>query len=275
MVFSCKKAKNSAAIDFTFTGSPYAGQEIIFRSNADGNTFYWNLGDGHTSTGSIDYHIYADPGTYTVTLVVNNDNSHPVIKDISIGSLPKFYYRGAPCAGDTLFFYTNITSVPAFQWDFGDGTTSTQSAPYHIYADTGSYLVKLNVSNYPANVNCEMPKITIFKNAVYIHLIAGTWLWHHTLIIKYDPNFPSGTTITYPDGTFPITYIDPFSLSIGSNTLVYSKSISLDSTLEFTGNNNSPGNFTMLYFNHYTGNILYTIRNSGSSHDETDYYSTP
>ncbi len=34
----------------------------------------------------------------------------------------------------------------AWSWDFGDGTTSTEQNPVHIYADTGIYEVTLNIS---------------------------------------------------------------------------------------------------------------------------------
>lgn len=35
----------------------------------------------------------------------------------------------------------------SFEWNFGDGTTSTEAAPKHLYAKAGSYQVQLKVSN--------------------------------------------------------------------------------------------------------------------------------
>jgi gliding motility-associated-like protein len=51
------------------------------------------------------------------------------------------------CDGFTInFFNQNNNNVQTFDWDFGDGTTSTQPAPTHTYADTGIYTLKLVVN---------------------------------------------------------------------------------------------------------------------------------
>lgn len=61
-------------------GGPYAQASLTVSfdgsgsSDADGDalTFAWNFGDGATGTGPAPVHTYAVPGTYTVTLVVND-----------------------------------------------------------------------------------------------------------------------------------------------------------------------------------------------------------
>jgi PKD repeat protein len=37
--------------------------------------------------------------------------------------------------------------VVAWRWDFGDGTSSTQSSPTHVYVAPGSYRVTLTVTD--------------------------------------------------------------------------------------------------------------------------------
>ncbi|MEJ0081308.1 MAG: PKD domain-containing protein [Puia sp.] len=41
--------------------------------------------------------------------------------------------------------FSNNTSLAGLQfvWDFGDGTSSTEVNPTHLYADTGAYVVHL------------------------------------------------------------------------------------------------------------------------------------
>jgi gliding motility-associated-like protein len=47
---------------------------IFDNNSANGNTFFWDFGDGDTSTVVNPQHMYPGPGTYTVTLVVSDSN---------------------------------------------------------------------------------------------------------------------------------------------------------------------------------------------------------
>ncbi len=54
-----------------------------------------------------------------------------------------------PLAGNaplTLTFTNLSTDATAYLWDFGDGTTSNQENPTHIYATPGEYNVSLAAS---------------------------------------------------------------------------------------------------------------------------------
>lgn len=48
-------------------------------------------------------------------------------------------------------FYLDLTYQPSeatITWDFGDGTTSNDKSPAHVYEETGKYTVKLTIVNY-------------------------------------------------------------------------------------------------------------------------------
>lgn len=48
---------------------------VVFQNNsANGNAFYWNFGDGTTSTAVNPSHLYSSAGTYTVSLLVVDTN---------------------------------------------------------------------------------------------------------------------------------------------------------------------------------------------------------
>jgi len=50
--------------------------------------------------------------------------------------------------GQLIMFYDQSENDPTeWEWDFGDGSTSTEQSPTHTYSSTGSYSVKLTVSN--------------------------------------------------------------------------------------------------------------------------------
>ena len=44
--------------------------------------------------------------------------------------------------------FTNYsTNSETYMWDFGDGNTSTEKDPVHVYAEAGSYTVELTSTN--------------------------------------------------------------------------------------------------------------------------------
>lgn len=84
---------------------------VVFDNNStNGNAFFWNFGDGSTSTEENPTHLYSGAGDYTVTLVVTDTNGcftpdsitfsiH--IGDFNGGVVPP---PGAICPGDSYQF---------------------------------------------------------------------------------------------------------------------------------------------------------------------------
>ncbi|HPG12159.1 MAG TPA: PKD domain-containing protein, partial [Chitinophagaceae bacterium] len=117
----------------------------------------WDFGDGSpVSTSQNPSHIYNLPGTYTISLTIQSASgcqSQPYTSQVIVNHIPTadFSIASVVCvpAGEAQF--NDLSSVPAgstistWNWDFGDGSTSTTQNPTHIYASTGSYTVTLNV----------------------------------------------------------------------------------------------------------------------------------
>lgn len=75
--------------DFSFIPA-CSGMPVFFTDSSSINpdTWYWNFGDGYTSTEQNPSHIYLSGGTYSVTLIVTqNCKSDTVTKNILIESL--------------------------------------------------------------------------------------------------------------------------------------------------------------------------------------------
>lgn len=117
-------------------------------------SYSWDFGDGATSADQSPSHLYNKRGTYTVTLTVKNayGSSTAVKKDfITIGMAPSPDFTASPTSGIVPLGvkFTDLTKgkVTAWQWDFGDGVTSTEQNPVHTYRNAGIYNVILTVTN--------------------------------------------------------------------------------------------------------------------------------
>ncbi|WP_456320708.1 PKD domain-containing protein, partial [Palaeococcus sp. (in: euryarchaeotes)] len=117
----------------------------------------WNFGDGTTSADRNPRHTYTNPGSYTVMLTVEDENglkgtyykeiivepmNYPPTADFTF--LPK-----EPKAGEEISFadksYDRDGNIVSWSWDFGDGSTSSEAEPVHVYTSAGNYTVTLTV----------------------------------------------------------------------------------------------------------------------------------
>lgn len=119
--------------------------------------YAWNFGDGTTGTGRTASHEYAKPGTYTVTLTVTDASG---LSQTTRATVTATAPRIAPTAAfsskarDLAVSFDggassaeSGTSVAAYRWDFGDGTSGTGSTPTHEYTQAGTYAVSLVVTD--------------------------------------------------------------------------------------------------------------------------------
>lgn len=124
-------------------------------------SYSWVFGDPTSGSNNVSNlqnptHTYTTPGTYSIGLtIVTNDgciDSMPYINIINVYSNPLADFSFSPEVGSLLFepdiHFTNTSSNSTnWQWDFGDGSTSSEQNPYHIYGDTGYYEVTLWVTS--------------------------------------------------------------------------------------------------------------------------------
>lgn len=124
-------------------------------TSVGGVSFAWNFGDGATSTGTNPNHTYTQLGEYTITLVATNAAgcTDTIVKTNFVKIVPPQVFaiqnlavRG--CVPYTISPKASVqsnTPITSYFWDFGDGTTSTSSAPNHTYTIPGSYTVKITI----------------------------------------------------------------------------------------------------------------------------------
>ncbi|HTH07501.1 MAG TPA: PKD domain-containing protein [Ilumatobacteraceae bacterium] len=130
------------------TSSAPAGRTIT--------SYSWNWGDGTAAgSGVTATHPYANGGTYTVTLTVTDNlgltNSTSKQVTVTPPHADPTAAFGTLVNGLSVDFdgtqstATDGATIASYAWDFGDGDTSTQPAPTHLYDADGTYDVTLTV----------------------------------------------------------------------------------------------------------------------------------
>ena len=139
-----------------FTASQNQGcapLEVQFTDNSSANTDSWlwtfEGGTPSTSTDQNPTVVYQNTGTYSVTLVVENaagSDELNLIDYINVEDIPSatFNYAAQNLEVD---FTADDVNANSYNWEFGDGNTSTDMDPVHEYAADGTYLVTLTVTN--------------------------------------------------------------------------------------------------------------------------------
>lgn len=206
---------------------------VSFSNNSTGPgtlTYFWDFGDGNTSTQVSPNHTYTTTGTYTVTMAVTSTNGcSDTLRKTNLFTFQNittsFSSPDSICVNSAVNFNNTSTPTPgASSWDFGDGTTSTQINPQKTYSTAGTYTVRL-VNNYSycsdsatrtirilprpvANFNatnttrCQPPLTTSFQD---LSTNAVSWLWDFGDGNTSTQQNPAHTYTSY--GTFNVVLI--------------------------------------------------------------------
>lgn len=143
-----------------FSATPLSGGAPLTVNFSDLSTGFitdweWNFGDGTVSTEQNPNHTYSALGTYTVSLNVMGLGAAKTEIKTEYITVQETQPPSADFTADTLtgiapaeinFADQSSGDIDIWEWDFGDGTTSTEQHPAHIYESPGTYTVSLSVS---------------------------------------------------------------------------------------------------------------------------------
>lgn len=181
----------------------------------DGNiiSWLWDFGDGDTSAIANPAHTYSSQGNYNVSLQVRNSSgciqSITRLNYIKLNNGVKAAFvagSAANCKPPTAISFINQSTGTGqlnYEWFFGDGTTSTQTNPQHVYNNPGSYTVKLLVRN---NTGCV--DSLVLPNAIVIGTVQAAFVIPATVcagvpltLANTSSPAPAGSYWDFGDGT--------------------------------------------------------------------------
>jgi len=135
---------------------------VEFTASASGGispySFYWNFGDGASSTAQNPSHTYSQAGTFTAALTVT-DNLGKTDSDnltIQVNAEPDPLSASASASPESGFIPLTIeftgsavggTLPYSFHWEFGDGAASDIQNPSHAYSQAGTYTAVLTLTD--------------------------------------------------------------------------------------------------------------------------------
>lgn len=117
--------------------------------------YYWDFGNGDTTSAQSPSYYFDTLGLYNVELVVVADSgcTSSTTKTIQVFDKPtaKFSYKIGCASGPISFADQSVgvanDALANWLWEFGDDSISTLRNPTHIYAQPGIYPVSLTITS--------------------------------------------------------------------------------------------------------------------------------
>lgn len=126
------------------------GQNITFTNGStNSSSWSWNFGDGNNSSAQHPAHSYSAAGTYSVSLIaVNANGCHDTIVQpvtvLNISTIASFTMSPTiGCANLNVSFTNTSQNGTSYNWNLGNGNTSTSQNPSTTYTAAGTYTVTL------------------------------------------------------------------------------------------------------------------------------------
>ena len=139
--------------------------------------YHWDLGDGTKRTGHFITYNYPTPGTYPVTLTVEDKDgligiSEPHYITISGFDPPVASFICTPLSGkvgttvtcDASSSYDIDGDIVEYHWSFGDGDTRRGNVVSNHYNEAGAFTIRLTVADTDKLSSFKEVEVSIFDS---------------------------------------------------------------------------------------------------------------
>ncbi len=176
--------------NYDYGGFPLVGcptDSIMFYSQEGGASYFWDFGDGNTSSevtvmheinSVVTFHAYIDTGIYPAAFTLTNgcglsftDTFNVYISDSASyfqgGGYPEIYWEDAETGFNSAtceeIMFITLVGGSTFSWDWGDGDTTLTNTMYttHRYESPGTYTISLFAQNSCGDTATFTDNITV------------------------------------------------------------------------------------------------------------------
>jgi PKD repeat protein len=174
---------SSTTIDVNNTISFDASNSTDSYTDRSSLTYYWNFGDGSTSTEKTAQHMYTVAGTYNGYLLVTDRSgltgradfvikvNNPLRADFGVSAYTVM-------VGEEIYVYDASdapNSIQSRSWDLGNDQTKGDVREFYVtYSKPGSYTITLTVTDMAGKVDTESRTVTVLQASNTIEgIVAG------------------------------------------------------------------------------------------------------
>jgi len=217
----------------------------------------WTFGDGYASTEQSPVHLFQDTGSFIVALVTHDtagcSSYYQLPQPIVVHPIPVASFSTPDtigCQPFTASFSNSSLYGDSSYWEFGDGDTSSNDNPSHVYTVAGSYDVKLITTSQFGCVDTFSYGPLVVKETPQPAFTADTTQGCSTLFVNFQNlsenlvqpsylwDFGNGLTSTLPDPPAQFTSPGFYTISLTvtnsnacSNSVTYPAYIHVFDTL--------------------------------------------
>ena len=218
---ACINLDSNYATIVVINDSVHAGFTVQILNSCDSNLsinlintstnalqYFWDFGNGNTSTAINPSQQYTVPGTYTIKLLaIDTNRCHPRDSAYATVTLkPNVsidFTLANICLGQTAAFVNLSNPTAQFQWQFGDNTGSNLYSPTHQYSTDGTFNVRLTIiDTSTCNVYDTLQKsITVFEQPVAtFSMIADTFMFQTPVVFTNNSQHYNVSIWSFGDG---------------------------------------------------------------------------
>ncbi|AYN68439.1 PKD domain-containing protein [Euzebyella marina] len=164
---SANTTKGNAPLEVRFNSSSSSDDNEI-------EAYKWDFDDNSTSSSENPRHTFTEPGEYEVKLTVTdnsglkNTSSLTVVVNAPSNEKPVAKISANTTKGEAplevRFSSSNSTDddeIDSYEWDFGDGSTSSSENLRHTFSESGNYEVELTVTDKKGLTNTSSLTIVV------------------------------------------------------------------------------------------------------------------
>ncbi len=195
-----------------------------------GFNYKWFFGDGDSALiASPGTHTYFQPGNYEIILIVFNsqcsDTMRRMVRIEPPTPIAVFNGTGIGCAPLTVSFINQTLYATTYNWDFGDGNTSSEFEPTHTYKTGGVYSVRLvAIGDGGEDIEIHQDSVTVFDlpNAYFLAQPSIVYIPSDPLVIfnlstnatRYHWDFGDGTQSIDPSPQHYYTTVGDYTIRL-------------------------------------------------------------